>query len=192
MSLEAEKRQLRHRLASLRAEVDPIQAERAGVAIAQLISGLSAYAGAEWVALYAATDGEVPTQSLFESARADGKRCLFPRCLDARHLEFAEVEAWRDLTPGRFGILEPPPGAKVQKTGEIDLVAVPGVGFDLHGGRLGRGGGYYDLAFSQQSAAKAYLIGVGHSFQLIDSVPVGGHDRHMNAIVTELGAHEIV
>ena len=47
------------------------------------------------------------------------------------------------MSTGSYGIAEPA-GEDVTDYSDIDLVIVPGVGFDPHGNRLGRGKGFYD------------------------------------------------
>ena len=49
-----------------------------------------------------------------------------------------------DLQPGQYGILEPGPGCPVVAWPRLGLILVPGMGFSLSGGRLGRGQGHYD------------------------------------------------
>ena len=65
----------------------------------------------------------------------------------------------------------------------IDLILVPGCGFDLNLGRLGRGGGYYDRFLARQSTA--ITVGVCFECQLIDRLPTESHDRPVDLIVTE-------
>jgi 5-formyltetrahydrofolate cyclo-ligase len=66
---------------------------------------------------------------------------------------------------------------------QINLVAVPGVAFDLQGHRLGRGGGYYDRllkGFAGVTAALAY------DFQILPIIPIEPHDHPVDALVTEI------
>ena len=48
-----------------------------------------------------------------------------------------------EMKPGSFGIAEPT-GEDITDLSIIDMVIVPGVGFDPKGNRLGRGKGFYD------------------------------------------------
>lgn len=97
------------------------------------------------------------------------------------------MERWRELCPGRFGVLEPPAGAPEEAPAVGDAVVVPGVAFDRAGGRLGRGGGHYDRAFPPGAPGAPLLVGFAHAFQLVECVPSDSHDRRMDAIVTERG-----
>lgn len=65
---------------------------------------------------------------------------------------------------------------------EPQWVLVPGLGFDLAGGRLGRGKGYFDRFFENSEALR---IGLCWSEQLIQKVPLESHDSLMDFIITE-------
>ena len=67
--------------------------------------------------------------------------------------------------------------------GQLDLAVVPGVGFDLAGRRLGRGGGHYDRFLA--SAPGLPAVGLAYEFQIRDVLPGEPHDRDVNWIVTE-------
>lgn len=185
--MEAEKSRLRRNVAFVQSTMGPDQFERAGELVAEHVSKTREFEAADIVALYAATEGEVGTRGVFDSARALEKCCVFPRCLEGNQLEFATVENWHELEPGRFGILEPPAGARRVSLAEIDLILVPGLAFDRIGGRLGRGAGYYDRALTEVGAASPILMGVAHSVQLFESVPMDEHDRPMHAVALETG-----
>ncbi|HLP83572.1 MAG TPA: 5-formyltetrahydrofolate cyclo-ligase, partial [Phycisphaerales bacterium] len=49
-----------------------------------------------------------------------------------------------DCTPERYSILQPRADLLPLALTQLDVVLVPGVAFDPHGARLGRGGGFYD------------------------------------------------
>ena len=160
----------------------PALAAGAGAAVAARVEALEVFARARRIALYAALPDEVPTRLLFEAVRRHGKSALFPRQAGDR-LEFAPVERWEELRPGRYGVLEPPPGAAGDA--RADLVLVPGVAFDRRGHRLGRGGGAYDRTFAAEVGEDVVLIGVAYELQLVDEVPHGPGDRRLHAVVTE-------
>lgn len=61
-------------------------------------------------------------------------------------------------------------------------IFIPGLGFDLNGGRLGRGKGFYDRFLETSDALR---IGLCWTEQLKDKIPVESHDCHMDFIITE-------
>lgn len=64
---------------------------------------------------------------------------------------------------------------------KFDLVLVPGVAFDLHGNRLGRGRGFYDRILEATSGIKC---GVAYDFQLLEAIPTEWHDAGVDFIFT--------
>ena len=86
--------------------------------------------------------------------------------------------------PGRFGVREPRGGRPAVDVKQLDLILVPGLGFDRRGGRLGRGRGYYDRLLSCSVAKR---IGVAFTEQCVPEAPVEPHDMRMNCIVSPAG-----
>ena len=83
-------------------------------------------------------------------------------------------------TVGKFNILEPT--GKIIDINLLDLILIPGLGFDKKGNRLGRGKGFYDDLLKNFKGTK---IGVCHHFQLINEIPIESWDIKMNYICTE-------
>lgn len=169
-----------------RLRLSPERALESGRRAAQLLVSDPGFADLERIGIYAATSDEIATRPLFEAADSHGIRVHFPRCRSDRMLDFAAVDSWEDLAPGRYGLLEPRPSAEVVPPSELGWVIVPGVAFDSRGNRLGRGGGFYDRTFAIDALDVApALIGFGYEFQLVEAVPAGRLDRKMDAVVTE-------
>lgn len=96
-------------------------------------------------------------------------------------LSLSCIDNMDDLKKGAYGILEP----SVVKTADekdIDVILVPGLAFDRHGGRMGFGKGYYDRLLETSSTVK---IGLCYDFQLFDTIPTESHDVPMDFIITE-------
>ena len=69
---------------------------------------------------------------------------------------------------------------------EFDVVLVPGLAFDAAGGRLGRGGGYYDRlladAHREDTAGWAWVL---RSNESTATLPLASHDVRMDEICTD-------
>ena len=74
---------------------------------------------------------------------------------------------------------------QVAKPGDIDVLVVPGLGFDRQGNRIGQGKGYYDRFITRilKDSSKPKLIAVTLDCQVVDSIPVSPLDRVMDKIV---------
>lgn len=85
----------------------------------------------------------------------------------------------------RFGVRSPLVGAVVDAA-SIDVILVPGLGFDRSGRRLGRGGGHYDrlLAMLPPTTPR---IGVCFACQVVDSIPDEPHDARVDMVVSDAG-----
>jgi 5-formyltetrahydrofolate cyclo-ligase len=64
----------------------------------------------------------------------------------------------------------------------VDLFIVPGVAFDRHGNRLGRGGGYYDRLLT---SVRAPVIGLAYQCQIVSGLPRSQYDIPVHTVITE-------
>lgn len=105
-------------------------------------------------------------------------------------LEFYCVPTPYQLIPGPYGFREPDTeSCSLIEDSEVDLILVPGVGFDPKtGDRLGRGKGHYDRFLSRMKKLPnpPKVIGIAFSTQLCPLQP-DPHDIPMDSIVTEHG-----
>ena len=139
--------------------------------------------------------GEVE-MSAFISKFIDTKKVYLPRSEATGDLKFISIGSqWEsELQAGSFGILEP-----TSTLGELynpdnaksTICIVPGLAFDAHGKRLGRGKSYYDRFLCHVKMQPVTRIGVCWSLQMYDSVPVDQWDVPMHYVVTEEGIFEV-
>lgn len=78
--------------------------------------------------------------------------------------------------------LQPRNGKKVKP----DAILVPCLGYDLHGHRIGYGGGFYDKTLSNYPDAVKIVVGFG--FQELIEVPNEPHDIACDYIINETGS----
>lgn len=150
---------------------------------------LPEYATAETVMFYIDVRSEVRTRHDLELALSSGKKIVVPWCNAEGELELFHLCSMEELEVGMYKILEPKqelrdlPDKQVNVE-SIDLIMVPGVGFDVRGGRMGHGKGYYDKLL-EHARLDTPLIALAFECQLFEEIPVAEHDVFMDAIVTE-------
>jgi len=138
---------------------------------------------AKSILFFAPLPGELDVWPLAQMSLEAGKTVSLPR-FDAAAGRYAAgrvKDLQRDLRVGRFGIREPAPSCPRAPLNRLDLLLVPGVAFDPHGRRLGRGKGFYDQLLA---AVRGTTCGVAFDEQLVRQVPVGPHDVRLNCILT--------
>ena len=134
---------------------------------------------ARTVLLYWSMDDEVFTHD-YVCKWAGEKTVLLP-CVKGDVLELRVFKGMESLQPGEaFGILEPV-GELYTDYDAIDLIVVPGVAFDRHGNRLGRGRGYYDKILKETHVARK--VGICFGFQFVEEVPVDELDVRMDLVI---------
>jgi 5-formyltetrahydrofolate cyclo-ligase len=134
------------------------------------------------VSAFLAMAGEVDVSPLFE--RLPGWRWVLPRVAPDKTLTFRDRDVPRETHP--FGMEQPADVGPVIPIHEIDVFLTPGLAFDLRGGRLGNGGGFYDrLLARRRTDSKA--VGITVVSRIVDEVPMSGHDQRVDWVATETG-----
>jgi 5-formyltetrahydrofolate cyclo-ligase len=175
---------LREATTKARARLSPEARATLSRAAVDRVAALDLFSRARTVALYAPMGSELDPLALVHGVVAVGRRFAFPRIVqDERVLAFAECTA-DELVAGALGTREPPALAPAVPLEELDLVIVPGVAFDLEGGRLGRGRGYYDATLRSLPSGTPRL-GLAFEVQIVPRVPVEPHDEQVDGLVTE-------
>jgi len=135
--------------------------------------------------LYLANQDEVSTESLFKEAFLLNKKVAVPVIDAHKKMFFSALNQLNVslLERSPFGIRQPKLALQNRvESDEIDLWIVPGLAFDLMGGRLGYGGGYYDRALAQTASP---IIGLAFNCQVIDRLPINKYDISVDQIFTE-------
>lgn len=188
MSLPSEKRALRRRIQARRDAVDPGARALRSAAACERLRGLEIYRAARTVHLFVPFRSELDTRPILEDLWARGVCAVLPRVAPENQLHHLRVLCWEDLEPGAWDIPEPVAACPAVEPARVDLVCVPGVAFDRHGGRLGYGGGFYDR-FGESCPAPR--VALAFELQLVDRVPCEPHDLGVHTIVTEAAVYEI-
>ncbi len=173
-------------LSKLRAMVPESRAS-ASRSICEHLTGNAAFQTARTVLAFLPLPVEPDLRPLLETF--PDKTWGFPWIMDGEWIRFHHLSSASEAIAGPHGIREPDPMVHpVIPEAEVDLLLVPGLGFDpeTHG-RIGRGRGYYDRFLSAyRGASRPALIGVAFSCQLTRLV-MEAHDVPVHAIVTECG-----
>lgn len=96
-----------------------------------------------------------------------------------------------DWIPGKWGVPEPDPvrAVLIESTQTLDAVLVPGLAYDINGGRLGYGGGYYDRLYEdliRRGSMETVWIGFAYDAQVTgEPLPLESHDLRLNVLATE-------
>ena len=171
---------MRQRLARL----DPAdRRERSRSIVARLLE-LPAWQAARRVLLFAPLPVEPDVDPLWSQGALDGKECAYPR-VEGMVTRLYFVHGLAELEPTRWGLREPAKlAAREADIADFDLALVPGLAFDARGGRLGRGGGFYDRLLAGRNP-QATLVGVCFAAQRLDELPLAPHDVLVDAICSD-------
>ena len=143
------------------------------------------WANSKIVLLYSNLSKEISVNQLIERGLKSNKIVALPRYdLKSGKYTASTIRSLKDLVIGRHSIMEPFTSCPEIDMNQLDLVIVPGVAFDRNGGRLGRGGGYYDRVLKKLNAI---FCGVCFREQVVNQTPQELHDVKMDLTMTPDG-----
>ncbi|KAG7468111.1 hypothetical protein MATL_G00139390 [Megalops atlanticus] len=153
------------------------------------------YESSRRIAVFLSMNDEVRTEEIIEDIFRRGKECFIPKYLtNSSHMDMlrlAEAKDIQSLPLTSWNIRQP--GDKEEReealtTGGLDLILMPGLGFDKGGNRLGRGKGFYDTYLERcmrHPKGKPYTIGLAFKEQICKEVPVDDNDIHIDEVLYE-------
>lgn len=149
---------------------------------------LAEFKAARTLMFYASFKSEVQTTGAIKRCLQAGKRVALPLTVAPEKMlrPYLIKDPERELQPGYCAIPEPDPKCtELIDPGTLDLVVIPGSVFDLRGGRLGYGGGFYDRFLADQAPA-ACRVALAFALQVVgDELPLQPHDQSIDCLVTE-------
>lgn len=186
------KLQLRKHFRYLRSQVEPAYKQKTAKTVANLLADQPLFLQSQHIACYLPAKEELDTSCILDLIWKANKQCYLPVVAntEAKELQFVEYHQSDALQLNQYSIAEPVNRDIVIKPSQLDIVIMPLVAFDLRGGRLGMGGGYYDRTFQflrSSTDKKPKLIGLAYAAQQADLLPLDSWDMMLDGVLTEKG-----
>ncbi|MCL5987078.1 MAG: 5-formyltetrahydrofolate cyclo-ligase [Actinobacteria bacterium] len=148
---------------------------------------LPALLNAKTIMAYLSFDNEVRTDEIISELIKNGKTVCVPKLFGKKMVPYRIFSMNEDFIIDRYGIREPQNDiSREVYLKDLDVVIVPGVVFDLEGGRYGYGGGYYDR-FLIALKPTAKKIAIAFNLQVRKKIPLSQSDIRVDSLITESG-----
>ncbi|MBX3379524.1 MAG: 5-formyltetrahydrofolate cyclo-ligase [Phycisphaeraceae bacterium] len=188
--LDSEKKAARAGLRKRWRELTPQDLASLAERICKRLASLPDWNAARGVMLYSPMSGELDIAPLALGALMARKSVSVPRTdwkggglCPIRVSEWAEAHAGPPH-PDHPGVPVPLESLPVIDPATLDLIIVPGLGFDPAGNRLGRGAGFYDR-FLLENRLGNKAVGLAPERMMMEQIPAGAMDAPVGMIVTE-------
>lgn len=183
---------LRAALKRVRRELPDSERARIDAAIARQFYRLPEYEQASTIFAYNSFGAEVDTHGIIGRALSEGKAVALPRCTPGtRRMRWYRIDGLDGLARSALGVYEPVPDpsrAIDPMQGVSELALVPALSFDIHGYRLGYGGGFYDAFLAMFPGVS---VGLCRECQMIGDLrrldAREPHDRRVGIVISDAG-----
>jgi len=181
MSKEDQRRQAINALAGMSGEAK----RDASRAICRRLASIASISFADTIFVYLALEDEVNLSTMMKMWIDESRTVGVPLVSwENKTMRAGILHSLDDdkLVETRYGLREPSHRHPIPAD-YIDAIIVPGLAFDASGGRLGRGGGFYDRYLD--ASRPPIVIGVAFDEQIQDEVHLEPHDQRMTVVVTQ-------
>ena len=179
-AIKAEKERIRQEIRGIAARLTPEYRREASRDITRQVLALPVWQQAKTVMAFWSIDGEPDTRTLMETALAEGKNLLLPRCVDGTTLAALPVDSLAEVEPGLLGI--PAPRITGRRVPVPELILVPCMAASPQGIRLGHGAGYYDRFLAGQHGTTVCLC---FRRLLRPDLPAGERDVPVDLVISD-------
>ena len=185
-ALNKTKAEIRARMRAALNAMNDAERQAASSAACAKLTALEAFDHASIVMMYLPLTKEVDVTAAALRCFRQGQTVCVPRVdWNRKEMEPVEITSLDDriMDTDEHGVRTPKSGQVIQP-GLLDLVIVPGLAFDPHGHRLGRGQGYYDR-FLARLRPTATTVGLAFDQQIVELVPTNKRDMAVDIVVTD-------
>lgn len=194
-ALRAAKQALRAELKRRLRALSEAEKQRQSRLLSRKVIGHSKYQESQRIAIFLSTQDEIETEEIIKDIFQRGKECFIPQYKPrSSHMDMVKLTSAEEISslPLTSWNIHQPCDDDVREEalsgGGLDLILMPGLGFDKSGNRLGRGKGYYDIFLERcmhHPKGKPYTIALAFKEQICDSVPVAENDIQIDEILYE-------
>lgn len=187
MTRQEEKQQLRAVMRARERQLSDRYRRESDQAIAAHLTAMPEYQAAGTIFCFVGTPHEIDTRPILENALAAGKRLCVPLCTGPGMMELRQITTLSQLTPGAYGIPEPPEDAPTVSVDETDFAILPCLTCNHLGHRLGQGQGYYDRFLAHYRSGAVLLC---REKLIREEIPLEPHDYPIPWVLTERVLYE--
>ncbi|XP_008292972.1 5-formyltetrahydrofolate cyclo-ligase [Stegastes partitus] len=195
-ALRAAKQALRRDIKRRVAALSDAEKQRQSLVVSQKLIRHPKYVSAQRIAVFLSMHDEVCTQEVLRDVFKRGKTCFIPRYeSNSSHMDMLKLNSLQDMETlplTSWNIRQPAEDDNSRDealaTGGLDLILMPGLGFDRVGKRLGRGKGFYDNFLercNRHPKGKPYTIALAFKEQLCQEIPVDDNDVLIDEVLYE-------
>ncbi len=184
-SCRLSKKELRSHLKAGLAALSAEEIRERSMRACDLLTAQPEYEKSEIIMVFLSLSNEINTTPLVLRAWQDNKCVLAPRVTwEQRRMIPVEIRSLtEDIEDTQWNLRQPVHGDPMPIS-MIDMVIVPGLGFDLAGNRLGRGRGFYDR-FLANPEFRGLTCALAFEEQVVESIPADPHDIQVDMVVTD-------
>lgn len=173
----AAKANLRTTVQRMRGQADPAAIAAASRRVADLLATIHGIQRARTLLLHEPLAGDLDPRPLVDRLAERGSRVLVLLRGATRPIV---------VSPGRTHLAEA--DGEVDDLARVEVVVLPGVAFDLDGGRLGTGREHWPRILERVDEG-ALRVGIARTTQLVPRVPREPDDVVVDVVVTDRGVH---
>lgn len=195
-ALRAAKQALRREIKRRVAAVSEEEKQRQSLVVSHKLFRHPKYVSCKRIAVFLSMKDEVRTGEIIKDVFKTGKSCFIPRYeSSSNHMDMLKLSSVHDMETlplTAWNIQQPADDDNSREealaTGGLDLILMPGLGFDRQGKRLGRGKGFYDTYLERcirHPKGKPYTIALAFKEQLCQEIPVDENDVLIDEVLYE-------
>ncbi len=183
-----DKVKIRQKLLKWRSQLPDKQRAEKNKRISCQLEQLEVFKDAQHILFYYSVNGEVDTTALIDKY-INSKQLYLPVVDGKSKFQAIPIKSPLDLKTG-FEKVPEPTGIEASSVYDnaVELIVIPGVGFDRKGNRLGMGKGYYDRYLQKQKGKLKVVL--AYEEQVLDSIPKENYDEPVDIIVTDQSVYQ--